>query len=157
MARNRITSQASPERVFAVLADPRRYAYFVVGTRRIRRFDPRWPEPGSMFHHSLGVGVTAIRDTTQSTAVDPPRRLVVQPRMRPLAVNESVFVLTHTDGQTVIEVEETAVAGPATHKVVAPIVDRLLALRNALLLRRLCKVAEARESMAKVQRVRRKT
>ncbi len=31
----------SPEAVFAVLADPRRYAYFVVGTKKIRRFEPR--------------------------------------------------------------------------------------------------------------------
>lgn len=150
MARNRMTCKAPCERVFAVLEDPRPYAHFVVGTNTIRRFDPRWPEPGSAFHHSLGVvGLTLIRDRTVSVECDPPRRLALKAGMRPLAVNDTVFVLTPTgDGATVVEIEETPVAGPACLPLVGPVVDRLLGLRNRLLLRRLCAVVEARQRRA---------
>lgn len=144
MARNHIVCHAPAEAVFAVLADPRPYAYFVVGTRKIRRFHPRWPEPGSVFHHSLGVGVTLIRDRTESLAADPPRRLDLRARMRPLSVNEIVFEITPARQGTVIHMEERAVAGAAAHRLIAPLADRLLYLRNKLLLQRLAKVAEAR-------------
>lgn len=145
MARNRTVVEASPETVFAVLADPRRYAYFVVGTKKIRRFDPRWPEPGSAFHHTLGVGVPLIRDATISVEIDEPRRLVLRACMMPLAINETIFLVTPEDGGTVIEVEERAVAGPAANKVLAPLVDGLLWLRNQELVRRLGKTLERRE------------
>ncbi|MBW3578912.1 MAG: SRPBCC family protein [Actinobacteria bacterium] len=145
MARNRTTCKATPDRVFAVLADPRAYAYFVAGTRTIRRFDPRWPEPGSVFHHSLGLGVTLIRDKTVAVETEPPRRLVVRPSMMPLAINETIFRLRPHGQVTLVEIEEYLVAGPASHRLVAPVVDRLLWLRNHVLLRRLRKVVEARQ------------
>ncbi len=145
MTRNRTVVDATPETVFAVLADPRRYAYFVVGTKKIRRFDPRWPEPGSAFHHTLGVGLPLIRDATVCVEVDEPHRLVLRAHMRPLAVNETTFRLTPQQGGTSVEVEERAVAGPAAAKVVAPLVDGLLWLRNQELVRRLRKTVERRE------------
>lgn len=145
MAHNRIVCAASPERAFAVLEDPRPYAYFVAGTRAIRRFDPRWPEPGSLLHHSLGFVLTLIRDTTEVVAIDPPRQLVLSTRLRPLAVNETIFRLAPAGGGTAVEIEERPVEGPAALPLVAPVADRLLWLRNSLLLRRLRKVIEGRE------------
>lgn len=146
MARNRALVEATPETVFAVLADPRRYAYFVVGTKKIRRFDPRWPEPGSAFHHTLGVGLPLIRDPTICVEVDEPNRLVLHAAMRPLAVNETTFRITPQQGRSLVEVEERTVAGPAAAQVVAPLVDGLLWLRNQELVRRLRKTAERRQN-----------
>lgn len=146
MARNQIICDAPAERVFSVLADPRPYAYFVVGTRKIRRFHPRWPEPGTALHHSLGLGLTVIRDTTETLESDPPRRLVLRPNLRPLSINETRFELTpQGEGRTRVEIEEVAVDGPAARGRVKPVVDRLLWARNVLLLRRLRKLAEDRE------------
>lgn len=148
MAQNRIICAAPPERVFDVLAYPAHYAYIVPGTRRIRRFDPDWPTPGSRFHHSLGVGVTVLRDVTTCVEVDPPHRLVVRAHMRPLAVNETVFRLRARRDATLVEVEEVPVAGPAARPRVAAVVDRILWLRNGMLVRRLRTVVERRSIRA---------
>ncbi len=145
MARNRTVVDARPETVFAVLADPRRYGYFVVGTKKIRRFDPRWPEPGSSFHHSLGVGLSVIRDATLVVEIDEPRMLVLLAKMRPLAENETIFRVSPQSKGTLVEVEERAVAGPAAAKIIAPLFDGLLWLRNQELVRRLRKAVERRE------------
>lgn len=56
--------EAPPDAVAAVLADARSYDGFVVGSKRIRWFDARWPEPGTRFHHSVGFAVLHIRDHT---------------------------------------------------------------------------------------------
>lgn len=80
MARNRTVVDAPVEAVFAVLADPRTYDDFVVGTKRIRRFEPTWPELGSALQHTLGVGPFVLRDATSVEEVDGERRLVPSAR-----------------------------------------------------------------------------
>ena len=57
---------APRDAVASVLADPRTYDGVVVGSKRIRWFDARWPEPGTRFHHSIGLGLLHIRDDTRS-------------------------------------------------------------------------------------------
>ena len=47
MARNEHLVHASPTTVFGVLADPRSYAYRVVGSKEVRDADRTWPQPGS--------------------------------------------------------------------------------------------------------------
>ena len=49
MARNRVHIHASPEEVFAVLADPERYPDWVVGAAGIRDADESFPAAGSRF------------------------------------------------------------------------------------------------------------
>jgi uncharacterized protein YndB with AHSA1/START domain len=149
MATNHIFCHASPETVYEVLADPRPYAYFVVGTRRIRRFDPHWPDPGARFHHSLGVGVTLIRDRTESTEVVEGRRIAMRTYMRPVALNDVVFDLEPQDGGTLITIEETAVGGPGALPLLRGTADHLFKARNVLVLHRLRKVVEERERRAR--------
>ncbi|MBW3556212.1 MAG: SRPBCC family protein [Actinobacteria bacterium] len=136
---------ASLATVFAVLADPRRYDEFVVGTKRIRRFDPRWPEVGSVFHHTLGMGPLVLRDLTRVVEVTAPHRLVLRAQMRPFAVNRVAFSLNPEGEGTVIEVEEYAIEGPAA-ALWGPALDRLMWLRNQEMLRRLDKVAQRRQA-----------
>src|SRR5205823_1407725 len=55
---------ASPEQVFAVLADGWLYASWVVGAARIRDVDDGWPSPGTKIHHSIGAWPVFLHDTS---------------------------------------------------------------------------------------------
>lgn len=82
MAVNRRIVRATVENVHAVLADPSTYDDFVVGTRRIRAADRGWPGRGTRLHHSVGFGVTLLRDETEVRDTDPPHRLELCVRIR---------------------------------------------------------------------------
>jgi len=145
MSRNRVLVDAPPETVFAVLSDPRTYDGFVVGTKRIRRFEPTWPEVDSEFHHTLGVGPFILRDLTRVVEVDDPRRLVLRAQMRPFSVNLVAFTLRPSGEGTEVEVEENAIEGPAA-VVWNPVLDGVLWLRNQEMLRRLRRISEQRRA-----------
>lgn len=141
MARNRTLVAAPPGSVFAVLSDPPAYAGFVVGTKRIRRFGPTWPEVAADFHHTLGVGPFILRDMTRVEEVHEERRLVLRAQMRPFSVNRVAFALRPVEGGTEVEVEEYAIEGPAG-ALWNPVLDGMMWLRNRELLRRLKRTAE---------------
>ena len=143
MATNRTVIPAPLDTVFAVLSDARTYDEFVVGTKRIRRFEPTWPEVGSAFHHTLGVGPFILRDLSRVIEVEEPRRLVLRAQMRPLAVNRVAFALRPHDDGTEVEVEEHPIEGPARW-LWNPVLDGVMWLRNKEMLRRLSRVAERR-------------
>ncbi|MDQ4071056.1 MAG: SRPBCC family protein [Actinomycetota bacterium] len=145
MACNRTVIDAPARTVFAVLSDPRTYDEFVVGTKRIRRFEPPWPEVGSVFHHTLGVGPLILRDLTCVAEVEDGHRLVLRAQMRPFAVNKVSFGLRPDGERTEVEVEEYAIEGPVA-AVWNPVLDGLMWLRNQEMLRRLKKVAERRRA-----------
>jgi uncharacterized protein YndB with AHSA1/START domain len=134
---------ASPERVWAVLADPRSYAEWVVGAARIRGFDGSWPARGARFHHSVGVWPLHIRDTTSVLESDPPRRLVLRARARPLGHARIEFTLTASElGTRLVMTEE--VTSPLASRA-KRLLDPLIHSRNTEGLRRLeslaCQVA----------------
>lgn len=143
MATNRILVPVPTGTVFATLSDPRAYASFVVGTKRIRRFDPTWPAVGSAFHHTLGVGPLVLRDLSRVEEVQQNHRLVLRAQMRPLAVNRVAFRLRPIEQGSEIEVEEYAIEGPAA-ALWNPAFEGLMWLRNQLMLRRLRRVVERR-------------
>lgn len=143
MAVNKMVVDAPPEAVFAVLADPATYGAFVVGSKHVRRFEPTFPELGSCFHHTLGVGPFILRDKTCVEEVEEARRLVLLAHMRPLAVNRVAFTLRPVEEGTEVEVEEYAVEGPAA-AVWNPVFEAAMGLRNQEMLRRLKRVAERR-------------
>ena len=145
MAINRMQIEAPPDAVAAVLSDPTTYAAFVVGSKRIRRFDPAWPEEGAEFHHTLGVGPFILRDLTRVVDIDDGRRFELRAQMRPLAINRVTFTLRPGEGGTDVEVEERAVEGPAA-LMWNPAFDGLMWLRNQEMLRRLKRLVERREA-----------
>lgn len=150
MARNRTVVQAPADAVFAVLSDPRAYSYVVVGNKRVRRFEPPWPERGSAFHHTLGVGPILLRDLTRVEEVEEGRRLVLAARMMPFAVNRVVFTLHATAGTTQVDVEERPVEGPVA-ALWNPVLDALMWLRNREMLRRLRRLAEDRDARRRAE------
>lgn len=143
---------ATPEQVWAVLADAPSYGNFVVGSRRIRSADPEWPEPGSTLHHCVGIGPLTIRDSTTSLEAVPPRRLVIHARFRPLGSARVEFRLAHARTGTEVVMTETLAGGPWNLPIARPLVHGLVAVRNREVLRRLRRLARRRATNVRPER-----
>lgn len=137
----------SPQRAFESLANPQRIGDLVVGARRIRRFDARWPEAGAQLHHSVGVPPLVIRDTTVAIECVADRRLVLKARVWGAGIFVATFELSPHPGGTLLSVHERAVGGLAALSALRPAVHLLLGARNALLCRRFRRLAESRERL----------
>ena len=144
MSTNRRFIATPPETVWRVLADPESYAYWVVGSKRIRDADASWPAAGSRFHHTVGFGPFTIDDHTESVAFDPPRRLELRARARPLGVAKVVLELEPADAGTVISITENPTG---IQRVLAhfPPLQMLTKARNAESLARIERLALAGE------------
>lgn len=144
MARNEIEIDAPPRAVFAVLADPRSFARWVVGSRTIRRADSHWPAPGSAFDHAVGIGPLALKDSSRVEESDPPRLLRLQVMVRPISKAFVTLLLVPTGTGTRVEMTEVA-ADTRSRLLFNPLTDPLVRLRNAESLRRLKALAERNE------------
>lgn len=132
---------APVERVWAFLADPESYAGWVSGTSRIRRADRNWPEVGAQLHHCWGVGPLRVRDRTTVVAAEPPHRLVLLARARPVGVVRAEIEATAQPAGTRIVLTEQLLSGWATRW---PRVSGLVQqLRNRRSVRRLAALAVA--------------
>jgi uncharacterized protein YndB with AHSA1/START domain len=134
------TIDAPPERVWAVLADPYTYGEWVVGSDTIRDADESWPRPGSRLHHRVGIGPFKIEDNTEVVESEPPRRLELQARTRPLGTARVTFELVAEGRRTRVRMIEEP--GDLLSRLFHnPLFDRLLHHRNIETLRRLACVA----------------
>jgi hypothetical protein len=152
MRRDGATNEAvldgvTPEQVARVLADPRTYDGVVVGSRKIRWFDARWPEPGSRFHHTIGFGPLVIRDHSEVIEEGLPHRLVLVVNARPTGSAEVVFALAPEPGGTRVELTETPLSGPLALSWSSPMAA-ITRWRNAKLLQRLGDLARQRSDIA---------
>ena len=138
MSKNRHTIAATPDEVFAVLADARTYEHWVVGCDDIRAVEGDWPAVGSRFFHTVGVGPLKTKDNTKVLEVDAPRRLVLEARARPAGIAKVIFDLKPVDGgtSTEIEIDEYPIRGVAK-AIHNPVQDGLIKVRNVETLRRL--------------------
>jgi uncharacterized protein YndB with AHSA1/START domain len=132
---------APPDAVFRVLSDPCSYAHWVVGASRTRKADRGWPRPGSKFHHTQGFFGVGVPDNTEVLASDPPRKLVMEARIRPFAVNKVEMRLRSRGSGTHVTMVEYPTGGLA-RMVPRRLTDFALHLRNAEALRRLRRMAE---------------
>ncbi|HYF24805.1 MAG TPA: SRPBCC domain-containing protein [Baekduia sp.] len=143
MAVTRKWVPAPVEDVWAIVADPRAYAFWVVGSHDIRRADGDWPNVGATFHHTQGHGPVKLRDTSTVLESEPPRRLVLEVRIRPFAVGR-VELVFEPDGEgtqmTIDEVLHGGMAGLVPNAVIAPFMN----MRNEDGLRRLAGMAWTR-------------
>jgi uncharacterized protein YndB with AHSA1/START domain len=140
MSVNEIEVGAPPSAVWAVLADPPSYEEWVVGNKEIRDHDPNWPAPGTEFHHKVGVGPITLRDKTVLLEASPPQKMVMNVRALPVGHGIVSFELTPTGSGTTVRMEEVPAGVPA--KVLWPVVQPLVKLRNVETLRRLKRLAE---------------
>ena len=134
--------EATPERIFEVLADPGSYAYWVVGSKEIRDADDSWPEAGSRFHHTVGFGPLSIKDHSEVEEVDRPRRLKLRVKARPLGTGRVTLTLVPLPGgRTHVTMVEDP-ADPLTAFVFNPLTHLLVRGRNEKSLERLAELAE---------------
>lgn len=134
---------ASPEQVFAVLADGWLYSDWVVGTSHVRAVEGHWPEPGSRLHHATGAWPLVFRDETKVESSEPGRRLLLTARGRPLGEATVDISLRPHDGGTTVALTETPCAGPVAwlHN---PVTEVVLRRRNVETLARLAALVERR-------------
>jgi uncharacterized protein YndB with AHSA1/START domain len=141
VARNEIRIAASREVVFAVLADPERYADWILGTSETSGANGDWPAEGSSLRYRAGIGPIALSDVTEVIESDPPRRLLLRARMRPFGETAIELELEPEDTGTRLVMTEEPVEGlvDATHNAVT---DAVLSKRNELTLERLRSLVE---------------
>jgi NAD(P)-dependent dehydrogenase (short-subunit alcohol dehydrogenase family)/uncharacterized protein YndB with AHSA1/START domain len=142
MARNRVHIRATPEEVFAVLSDAQRYPEWVVGAAGIRDQDEEFPAVGSRFHHKVGSWPIGLKDHTEVLESEPPRRLALKAKARPLGTATIELELRESKAGTEVLMEE--VPGDRLTSLVAgnPVADQLLRVRNAEALARLKRIVE---------------
>jgi uncharacterized protein YndB with AHSA1/START domain len=141
MATNRTEINTAPERVFAVLTDANTYADWVVGSDLIRDVDTNWPAVGSKFYHRVGTGPLKVKDHTEVLEIDPPTKLVLHARARPVGTALVTLLLAPSGAGTTVTIRETA-GDALSHLVINPLTDWLVHLRNHETLRRLKRIAE---------------
>lgn len=132
--------QATREDVWAILADPRAYAQWVVGAHDIVDVDGPWPEPGSTFRHVQGHGPIKLSDTTTVILAERPSRLLLEVRVRPFLVGPVDIRLEESKGGTCIKIDER-VSGGAARILPRFVTSPALAVRNLEALRRLAAMA----------------
>jgi uncharacterized protein YndB with AHSA1/START domain len=148
MARTERTIEATPERIFDVLSDPRSYGYWVVGSKEIRDADPSWPEPGSRFHHTVGFGPLEVKDHTVSLECERPRVLKLRAKARPLGTAIVTLELAPAgDGKTRVTMTEDP-GDALTAFVFNPLTHLLVRGRNVESLSRLDELARGEASLA---------
>jgi uncharacterized protein YndB with AHSA1/START domain len=103
---------ASPDRVFAVLADGWIYSGWVVGTSHMRAMDANWPEVGSKLHHASGAWPAVVNDDTEVEAMTPGRSLVLLAKARPFGLARVTIELQPDGDGTIVTMHEEPVAGP---------------------------------------------
>jgi uncharacterized protein YndB with AHSA1/START domain len=146
MAHNEIDIDVAPARVFAVLADPRSFARWVVGSRTIRRADPAWPAPGAAFDHAVGIGPLRYKDSSSVEESDPPHLLRLLVMVRPISKAHVTLRLRPQSAGTRVEMDEFA-ADTRSKLLFNRLTDPLIGLRNKESLRRLKALAEGEEPM----------
>jgi uncharacterized protein YndB with AHSA1/START domain len=156
---NETMIDAPPQSVWDVLADPPSYEEWVVGNTGIRDYDGGWPTPGTEFHHKVGLGPLNVKDKTVALEATPPSlaahaaavggtppvprgRLVMNVRVLPVGHGVVTLELQESGSGTLVQMEERPAGGPL--KVLWPVLDPLVKLRNAETLRRLKDLAESR-------------
>jgi uncharacterized protein YndB with AHSA1/START domain len=140
MAANERFMPVPPDAVWEALADPGGYGYWVVGSSEIRDADATWPEPGSRFHHTVGVGPLKVSDHTVSLEARRPTLLRLRAKARPLGTAKVTLELTPQDGGTRVRMVEDP-DGLTSFLTLNPLVHLLTRGRNAESLMRLEELA----------------
>ena len=141
MATTRTQIAASPDEVFAALANPENYGDWVVGSDTIRDADPAWPKVGSRFHHRVGFGLLKVTRPHRSPGGRAAHRLVMHAKARPLGTAKVMMLLTERDGGTHVTMIEVA-GDPLSRLALNRLTDPLIHLRNVEALRRLKRIVE---------------
>lgn len=140
-------TSATPDQVWAVLADGWSYATWVVGASRLRHVEPHWPEVGQRLHHSFGVWPMVIDDSTEVLESVEPEKLTLRARGWPAGEAMVSISITPDPAGCRLRISEDASAGPGL-LVPKPLRQLMIAPRNREALKRLAYLAEGRSQPA---------
>ncbi|HEX6026266.1 MAG TPA: SRPBCC family protein [Solirubrobacter sp.] len=126
--------------VWAALADPSGYEYWVVGSKVIRDAEPDFPAPGTKFHHTIGFGPLTLSDETEVLEAAPPTFLKLRAKGRPIGTASVTMRMIPRDGGTLVEMIERP-DGPYAVLNVNPLLHVMTKIRNAESLMRLEELA----------------
>ena len=135
-----------PEQVFDVLSDAPTYHRWVVGAKDIRGADPSWPQPGAHLNHTVGVGPFRLNDNTEVLEVEAVHRLVLEARGRPFGRARIEFQLAPTSSGTAVSIHEV-ITSPRLLRLLNPLLEPLVRLRNKRTLGRLSRTVADRRSI----------
>ena len=105
---------------------------------------PRWPAPGAIIHHTIGIWPVVLNDETEVESSTPLEELILLAKGRPFGGARITLRLSDSGAGCRVEMAEVPVGGPLNW------VPRRLALaaaypRNRECLARLAALAERRE------------
>jgi hypothetical protein len=130
-----------PDAVWAVLANPSRYADWVVGTSESKPGEGRWPEVGSSLTYTVRLGPRAFEGQTIVRSNEAPRLLELEAHSGPFGTARIALELRPWGEHTLVIVDEHPLRGfgALVHNVA---LDGLLQIRHRSMLGRLAKVVE---------------
>ena len=133
--------EATPQRVFSVLADGWTYSDWVVGTVHIRDVDPGWPAVGTHLYHKAGPWPLSLHDKSTVLAMEPDRLLTLRAGLWPLG-EATVHLELEAAGPSATKVTmfEEFAKGPL-RLIQSKLNDLVLHRRNIESLRRLADIA----------------
>lgn len=140
MAVNSRRVAATPEAVFAVLANGWLFPVWVVGASRMRGVDASWPSVGARIHHSVGAWPALIDDYTALVEWDPPRRAVMRARLWPIGEAMVALDVEPTDNGCRVTITEKPSSGP--FRMLRGPGEAAIKMRNVETLHRLAYLAE---------------
>jgi uncharacterized protein YndB with AHSA1/START domain len=143
MATVNVLVRRPPEQVWDVLADGSSYADWVVGTREIRSVDEGWPAVGTAIHYTIGLGPLGYRGRTVVRVCEPNRRLGLEADGGPLGTARIVIDLLDWGGDTVVELDESPLRGPA-YRLHNALSEAILLVRGRPMVANLARLAERR-------------
>ncbi len=146
MAHNEIDLDVPPERVLAVLSDPRSFARWVVGSKEIRRADPDWPAVGTAFDHKVGIWGITLSGHSEVVENEPPELLKLLVKAKPFSKAYVTLRLRPVARGTRVEMDEVA-ADTRSMLLFNALTDPFIRIRNSESLRRLKALAEGKESI----------
>jgi len=148
VARTEYVINATPDRVFAVLADGWTYSDWVVGTAHIRDVDADYPAAGTAIHHKAGPWPVSLRDSSVVLECEPDRMLLLRVGLWPLGEARVRLTLTPIGGSaTRVTMAEDFAEGPLRW-IRTKVNDLALHRRNLESMRRLADLATRRASVA---------
>ncbi|MFJ7280830.1 SRPBCC family protein [Kitasatospora sp. NPDC098663] len=140
MAQRQQLIETSPDHVWAVLADGRRYAEWVVGTKEILHADSHWPAVGARLRFRVGFGPATLEDTCVVRISEHMRRLELEAKADPFGTARIAFTLIPWAAHTLVILDEHPLRGPGA-RLQGPASELMLHLRNRRMLANLARHA----------------
>jgi uncharacterized protein YndB with AHSA1/START domain len=130
------TVPATRQDVWQVLLRPENYPRWIVGAKEFRGADDSWPQAGSRFYHSVGIGPLTLKDETELISTRDGVEIVLLARARPAGRARVTLTLEDDGDGTRVHLEEHAVTGPGAY-LPHLLHDPFVGARNTKALRRL--------------------